>query len=176
VFTALAERLPRDAVLVEECPSSRPELEKRVPARAPLGYLSAAAGGLGFALPGAVGVKLALPGRPVVAVLGDGSALYQVQGLWSAAHYRAGVVFVVLANGGYAIMDHLAAHRGGTGPWPRFDVDVAGIAQALGCPARHVAAPDELPAALDEALAGLAERDEPLLLEVAVDPDPEFSP
>ncbi|MGZ4388845.1 MAG: thiamine pyrophosphate-dependent enzyme, partial [Gaiellaceae bacterium] len=85
-----------------------------------------------------------------------------------------GAVFVVLANGGYAIMDHLAAHRGG--PWPRFDVDLAGIAQALGCPARRVAVPDELPAALDEALAGLAERGEPLLLEVAVDPDPEFAP
>lgn len=176
VFSALAERLPRDVVLVEECPSSRPELERRVPARAPLGYLSAAMGGLGFALPGAIGVRMALPERPVLAVVGDGAAMYQVQALWSAAHYGVGAVFVVLANGGYAIMDHLAAHRGGTGPWPRFDVDIAGIAQALGCPSRRVAAPAELPAALDEALAGLAERDEPLLLEVAVEPDPEFNP
>ncbi|HEY6015613.1 MAG TPA: hypothetical protein VIU16_02405, partial [Gaiellaceae bacterium] len=61
-------------------------------------------------------------------------------------------------------------------PWPGFDVDVAGIALALGCAARRVASPDELPAVLGEALAGLAERDEPLLLEVAVDPDPEFNP
>ena len=51
-FAALAERLPADAVLVEESPSSRPELHARVPARAPLGFVSAAMGGLGFALPG----------------------------------------------------------------------------------------------------------------------------
>jgi benzoylformate decarboxylase len=133
-------------------------------------------GGLGFGLPGAIGVRMALPGRPVVAVLGDGSALYQIQGLWSAAHYGAGVVFVVLRNGGYAIMDHLAAHRGGAGPWPAFDADFVGLAGSLGCPARRVETHADLLATLDEALAGLVERDEPLLLEVAVAPDPEFAP
>ena len=60
VLAALAERLPRDVVLVEECPSSRPELHRRIPARAPLGFLSAAMGGLGFALPAAIGVRMAV--------------------------------------------------------------------------------------------------------------------
>src|SRR5213078_4647615 len=101
VLAALAERLPRDAVVVEEAPVDRPELHERLLARAPLGFLSAAMGGLGFALGGATGVRMALPRRPVVAVVGDGSSLYGIQALWSAAHYRVGVLFVVLSNGGY---------------------------------------------------------------------------
>jgi benzoylformate decarboxylase len=176
VLAALAERLPADAVLVEETPSSRPELNARIAARNPLGFVSAAMGGLGFALPGATGLRMALPARPVVAVVGDGSALYGIQALWSAAHYGVGALFVVLANGGYAIMDRLAERQGGTGPWPAFSVDVSGMAHALGCPARRIEKHDELLAVLDDVLPGLAGRSEPLLLEVVVAPDPTFQP
>jgi benzoylformate decarboxylase len=176
VFAALAERLPPETVLVEETPSNRPELHARIPARTPLGFLSAAMGGLGFALPAATGVRMAQRGRPVVAVVGDGSALYGIQALWSAAHYGVGVLFVVLANGGYAIMDLLAARHGGEPPWPGFDVDVAGLARAFGCPARLVAEHDELLAALDDVVPTLAARREPLLLEVVVEPDESFEP
>jgi benzoylformate decarboxylase len=176
LFSALAERLPRDVVFLEECPSSRPELEKRVPARTPLGYVSAAMGGLGFAMPAAVGLRMALPDRPVVAVVGDGSAMYQVQALWSAATYGAGALFVVVSNGGYAIMDRLAEHRGGSAPWPGFDVDVAGIARALGCEGRRIETHADLVGALDDTLPGLAARESPLLLDVAVLPDAEFAP
>jgi benzoylformate decarboxylase len=126
VIAALAERLPRDAVVVEEAPVDRPEVHERLLAREPLGFLSAAMGGFGFALPGATGVRMALPDRPVVAVVGDGSSLYAIQGLWSAAHYRVGVLFVILSNGGYAIMDRLAERHDDEGPWPGFgDVEIA---------------------------------------------------
>jgi benzoylformate decarboxylase len=91
VLAALAARLPVASVLVEETPSSRPELHARVPARAPLGFVSAAMGGLGFALPAAIGLRMARPDRPVVAVVGDGSSLYAIQALW-APHYKVGVV------------------------------------------------------------------------------------
>lgn len=113
VLAALAARLPADAVVVEETPSSRPDLHRLLPARAPLGFLSAAMGGLGFALPAAIGVRMARPDRPVVAVVGDGSSLYAIQALWTAAHYGVGVLVVVLANGGYAVMDRLAEQHGG---------------------------------------------------------------
>jgi benzoylformate decarboxylase len=176
VLAALAERLPADAVLLEEAPSSRPELNARIPARHPLGFVSAAMGGLGFALPGAAGVRMALPDRPVVAVVGDGSALYGIQALWSAGHYRAGALFVVLANGGYAIMDRLAERHGGRGPWPAFHVDVAALAEGLGCAALRVKTHDELLRALDDTLPGLAGREEPLLLQVEVAPDDTFEP
>jgi benzoylformate decarboxylase len=177
VLAALAERLPRNAVVVEETPVDRPELHDRLLAREPLGFLSAAMGGLGFALPAATGVRMALPDRPVVAVVGDGSSLYQIQALWSAAHYRAGVLFVILSNGGYAIMDRLAERHGERGPWPGFgEIDIAGIARALGCEARRIATHDELVAELDSAIPSLAKRSEPLLLDVVVAPTAHFRP
>ena len=61
-------------------------------------------GGIGWGLPAAIGVKLALPQRPVVALIGDGSAMYTCQALWTAAHDRVGVVFVILNNRSYRIL------------------------------------------------------------------------
>ncbi len=178
VLAALAQRLPADTVVVEETPSSRPDLHRLLPARAPLGFLSAAMGGLGFGLPAAVGVRMAVPGRPVVAVVGDGSSLYGIQALWSAAHYGCGVLFVVLANGRYAVMDRLAEQHGaGKAPWPAFEqVSVSRLAEGLGCPATRVTTHDRLLAVLDEVVPTLGWRTEPLLLEVAVTPDPTFTP
>jgi benzoylformate decarboxylase len=176
VLAALAERLPRDAVVVEEAPVDRPELHDRLLAREPLGFLSAAHGGLGFALAGATGVRMALPERPVVAVVGDGSALYGIQALWSAAHYRVGALFVILSNRGYAIMDRLAERHGAAGPWPSFEVDIAALARAQGCPARRISEYAELVETLDAVVAELATREEPLLLDVAIAPTQTFNP
>jgi benzoylformate decarboxylase len=171
VLAALAERLPADAILVEESPSSRPELHARIPARVPMGFLSAAMGGLGFALPGTIGLRMALPDRPILAVVGDGSSLYQIQALWSAARYRVGALFVVMANGRYAIMDKLAADTGKPAPWPAFDtIDIAAIAGAFGCEAVRIEDHADLLTRLDAVLPELAHRDTPLLLEIAVEP------
>ncbi|MFJ5265186.1 thiamine pyrophosphate-dependent enzyme [Streptomyces sp. NPDC088387] len=172
VLAALAERLPPHTVLVEETPSSRPDLHALVPARQPLGFLSAAMGGLGFALPAAIGVRMAAPHRPVIAVLGDGSSLYQIQALWTAVHYGVGALFVVMANGRYAVMDQLADRHGGKPAWPAFDeVSVSGMARSLGCAARRVTDWDTLLTEFDTLLPALEHRTEPLLLEVAVRPD-----
>jgi benzoylformate decarboxylase len=176
VLAALAERLPRDAVLIEETPSSRPELHARIPATEPLGFVSAM-GMLGFALPAAVGLRMARPDRPVLTVVGDGSSLYQILALWSAVNYEVGVLFVVLANGGYAIMDRLAERLGRSGPWPRVDgVDIGAMARAQGCEAVRVSDHGALLEQLDALLPDLAERRTPLLLEVAVAQDPTFDP
>lgn len=173
VLAAIAARLPGEAVLVEETPSSRPDLHALVPARTPMGFLSAAMGGLGFAVPAAIGVRMGLPERPVVAVVGDGSAMYAVQALWTAAHYRSGVLIVVLSNGRYAVMDQLAAKHGDGGgpPWPPFEeLRVATVARGLGCPAMEVDDLPRLEELFDEILPSLAERTTPLLLDVAVAP------
>jgi benzoylformate decarboxylase len=164
-------------VVVEEAPVDRPELHERLLAREPLGFLSAAMGGLGFALAGATGVRMAQPERPVVAVVGDGSSLYGIQALWTAVHYRVGVLFVILSNGGYAIMDRLAERQGAAGPWPGFEeVDVAAIARGLGCRAQRVLTLDELTAALDDAVPTLASREDPFLVDVAIAPTETFAP
>ncbi len=176
-MAALAERLPADTVVVEETPSSRPDLHRLLPARAPLGFLSAAMGGLGFGLPAAIGVRMAAPRRSVVAVVGDGSSLYGIQALWSAAHYHVGVLFVVLANGRYAIMDRLAEQEGGRAPWPAFEeVDVSVLAEGLGCPAERVESYEAMIKVLDEVVPTLIDRTEPLVLQVAVVPEATFEP
>jgi len=177
VFDGLARRLRRDAVVLEETPSSRPEMLVRLPAREPMGWLSPAMGGLGFAIPAATGIRMARPDRPVVAVVGDGSSLYSIQALWSAAHYRVGALFVILSNGGYAVMDRLMEKESGSPLWPSFsEIDISGLAAAFGCAARRIDTPGELEQVLDEVVPGLADRDEPLLLEVAVVPDATFEP
>jgi benzoylformate decarboxylase len=176
VLAALADRLPRNAIVIEESPSSRPELLARLPARESGGALSPAMGGLGFAIPAATGMRLAQTERPVVAIVGDGSSLYAIQALWSAATYGSGVLLVILANGGYAIMDRLAEQHGGAPPWPSFEVDIVGLATAFGCPARRITEHGELIEVLDEVVPGLAGRTEPLLLEIAVAADATFAP
>ena len=176
VLAALAERLPRDAILLEETPSSRPELHARIPATAPLGFISAM-GMLGFAVPAAIGVRMARQDRPVLAVVGDGSSLYQITALWTAASYGVGALIVVLVNGGYAIMDRLAERNGSRGPWPRVDsVDIGALARAQGCASERISTHDELLERLDALLPALVDRTEPLLLEVVVAQDATFDP
>ena len=176
VLAALAARIPPETVVVEETPSSRPDLQRLLPARHPLGFLSAAMGGLGFALPAAIGVRMAHADRPVVAVIGDGSSLYGIQALWTAAHYGCGALVVVLANGRYAVMDRLAEQYGGKPPWPGFaEVSVHGLARAFGCPAERVDDHAGLVAALDAVVPTLATRREPLVLEVAVEPEATYA-
>jgi benzoylformate decarboxylase len=121
---------------------------------------------------------MASPRRPVVAVVGDGSSLYGIQALWTAAHYGCGVLFVVLANGRYAVMDRLAEQHGqGKAPWPAFEeVRISRLAEGLGCPATRVATHAELLAVLDAVVPTLTDRTEPLLVEVPVAPEPTFAP
>ncbi len=68
-------------------------------------------------------------------------------------------------------------HHGGKGPWPAFDgISVSGMATALGCPARTVTDHDALLREFDTLLPALADRTEPLVLEVAVEADATFRP
>jgi benzoylformate decarboxylase len=175
-LAALGARLPRDTIIVEESPSSRLQINAHVPALQSLGFVSAT-GLLGFGLPASIGLRKAVAPRPVVAILGDGATLYQIQAVWSAARYGIGAIFVVMVNGGYAIMDRLAERHGHQGPWPAIDdVDVGGLARSLGCDTMRVGDHDALEAALDELTAGLAERRSPLLLEIVVEQDRAFNP
>jgi benzoylformate decarboxylase len=171
VLAALAARLPRNVVLVEETPSSRLALHELVPAREPMGFVSAAMGGLGFGLPAALGIRMARRDRPVVAVLGDGASMYAIQALWSAAYYHIGALLLVMANGRYAVMDGLAEQAGAKVPWPPFEeVDFVGLARSMGCPALRITDYAHLTEVFDETLPSLVDRQDPLLLEIPVLP------
>lgn len=167
-FDLLHTRLPRDRVLVEEAPSHRDALHARVPVDLSGGFLTTGSGALGWGLPLAVGRALA-GRRRVVCVVGDGSALYSVQALWSAARYAAPVTYVLLDNGGYGAVRALG-RRIGVAHVPGTDIegiDFTGLAQSFGCAAARAEHPDELPTALDHAL-GRDDDAGPFLLHVRV--------
>ncbi|MDH4191157.1 MAG: thiamine pyrophosphate-dependent enzyme, partial [Betaproteobacteria bacterium] len=165
----IAEALPRDAVVVEEALTSSLTLPALLPQRDAKSYYGLASGGLGFALPGAIGIALALPDRPVAAVVGDGSALYGIQALWTAAHLKLPITYVIANNRSYRIIkERLVSMRRST----RFvgmdlrepDIEFVALAQSMGVPARRVVDPRELSAALSEAMRGSG----PNLVEVMV--------
>lgn len=169
-FAILADHLDPDAVVVEETPSTRLELFASLPARTPLSLISNGSGGLGFGLAGAVGLRMALPDRPVVAVLGDGSAMYSLQALWTAARYGVGLLVVVMRNRRYAVMDRLAAAAGGAGVWGDFpEIDVALLARGFGCDSRTVDGCDELVAIFEDLQPTLRTRSTPLVLQLDVE-------
>jgi benzoylformate decarboxylase len=170
VMHTLARYLPERAVIVEETPSSRNLLHKHVKIKNPGGFYSAASGGLGFGASASVGLAMAQPERPVVCVVGDGSLMYGLQALWSAGHYGAGVVYVVMNNAQYKIL-RLLGQLGGVGEGvPGLDlpsIDIVGAAASLGVGGETVGGPEELTEALERAL-GLGC---PYVLNVPVDPN-----
>ncbi|HSC04967.1 MAG TPA: benzoylformate decarboxylase [Solirubrobacteraceae bacterium] len=167
LMATLAEVLPDDAVLVEESPSNRHDLRRHVRIRRPASFFASASGGLGFAMPAAVGVKLAEPERPVVCLVGDGSALYAPQALWSAVQLGTPVTFIVVNNARYAILESVAAFGELEGV-PCLElpgVDFLAAAASYGCAAARVDEPGELRAVLEQAI----NRPEPVLVDVLVD-------
>jgi benzoylformate decarboxylase len=170
LMAALARALPEDAVLVEESPSNRNDLRAQVWIRRPASFFATASGGLGFAMPAAVGIKLASPERPVVCLVGDGSALYAPQTLWSAVRLGAAVTFVIVNNGRYAILES-AARFGAIEGLPSMElpgVDFLSLAATFGCHAVRIAQPAELPGALSAALRASV----PVLIDVVTDAAP----
>ena len=166
----IAESLPEDAVVVEEALTSSAALPALLEQRGPQGYYGLASGGLGFALPGAIGVSLALPGRPVAAVVGDGSALYGIQALWTAAHLGLPVTYVITHNRGYRILKERLISMRKTDRFVGMDIrepviDYTALAGSMGVPARRITEPGDIAPALREALASGG----PRLLEVMVE-------
>ena len=163
------ETLPRDAVIVEEALVSGYSLPKFMNLRGPKDYYGLASGGLGFAVPGAVGVSLALPGRPVACVVGDGSAMYSIQGLWTAAHRKLPITYVVCNNRGYRIIKERLVSFRKTDKFTGMDIrspelDFVALAQSMGLSARRVTDPADIAPALREGYAS----GRPNLIDVAV--------
>jgi benzoylformate decarboxylase len=171
-YATLAKLLPDNATVVEETPSHRPALQKHLPITATdTGFLTVASGTLGYGLPAAIGAALARPDRRVVAVLGDGSSMYAIQALWTAAQEHLPVTFLILDNSQYAAVRILGEAAGGE-KVPGVDlgaINFVALANGLGCASRYVSDPADLAPALATALAD----ERPNLLHVRVDPDPE---
>ena len=96
--------MPDNAILVDEGLTSSRQIIALRPHRDRYGYHALASGGIGWGLPASVGVSLANPDRPVVCYSGDGSSMYSIQSLWTAANQNLPLTFVIVNNGGYRII------------------------------------------------------------------------
>jgi benzoylformate decarboxylase len=163
----LASAMPADAALVEEAPSHRPAMQKFMPMRGQDSFYTMASGGLGYGLPASVGIALGRPNIRTVCLIGDGSAMYSIQALWTAAQRKLPLTVVVINNGGYGAMrsfSQVMQVRNVPGlDLP--DIDFVKIAEGLGCDAVRVSKSADLSAALNRGLA----HDGVSLIEVMVD-------
>jgi benzoylformate decarboxylase len=164
---ALAAAMPDGARLVEEAPSHRPLMYKFMPMRGQDSFYTMASGGLGFALPAAVGVALGRPDIRTVCMIGDGSAMYSIQALWTAAQRNLPLTVVVINNAGYGAMRSFSQVMQVRNV-PGLDlpgIDFVRVAQGFGCDAVRVTKSSELASALKRGLA----HDGASLIEVMVD-------
>ncbi|HEX4984988.1 MAG TPA: thiamine pyrophosphate-dependent enzyme [Burkholderiales bacterium] len=149
----IADAVPRDVVVVEEGLTSTFQLLNYLPLRDHQGYHGLASGGIGFAMAGAVGVAIALPGRPVVAIVGDGSAMYSIQALWTAAHMKLPVTYVIPNNRSYRILKERLVSFRKTDKFVGMDmddpaIDFVALAKSMGVEAQRITDPREVGAAL----------------------------
>jgi len=165
----LCEALPRDAVVVEEGLTATEPLRQFFAYRDPHCHFGLASGGIGFAMGGAVGIAIGLAPRPVVAMIGDGSAMYSIQALWSAAHMKLPITYVIANNRSYRILkERLVSYRR-TEKFIGMDfrdppLDFVAMAQSMGVEACRVSAPEEIGPALRAAVESRRTR----LIEVMV--------
>ncbi|WP_375411661.1 benzoylformate decarboxylase [uncultured Bradyrhizobium sp.] len=151
----LSSVLPGNAALVEEAPSHRPLMYKYLPMRGQDSFYTMASGGLGYGLPASVGVALGRPGIRTVCLIGDGSAMYSIQALWTAAQRKLPLTVVVLNNIGYGAMRSFSEVMQVRNV-PGLDlpgIDFVQIAGGMGCDAVRIDKASELAPALTRGLA-----------------------
>jgi benzoylformate decarboxylase len=174
LLRAVGEIIPSNTIIVDETLSSGANLTDLVTFDDEFSYFGLRGGGIGAGLPQAIGVKLGNPDRPVVALVGDGSAMFSIQALWTAAHERIAVTFVILNNRSYRILKQrtlaLGDHSARTGTLIGMDLtdpqlDFVGLATSLGVKAVRVSTLDEFRVALSESIVA----DVPSLIDVEID-------
>jgi benzoylformate decarboxylase len=166
VLKRVAALRPKRAVIVEEAPTARGPEHDVLPIRREGGFYTCASGGLGYSLPASVGVALGQQDK-VIAVLGDGSAMYTIQGLFSAVAEKADVSFLVLNNAAYAALTGFSAEFG-MNEVPGCDLsglEFVKLAEGHGVPARRVDSVEQL----DEALRWSFAAEGPTLLDLRIE-------
>ena len=165
----LSDALPEDTVVVDEGITSSASLHSVRALRHAQAHFGMASGGIGWGIAAAIGVSVALPKRRVCAIIGDGSAMYSVQALWTAAHYKLPVTYVICNNRSYRILKERLVSMRGAEKHVGMDlrdppIEWVGLAQSLGVPARRVTDAADIASAIKEATA----RDGPSLIDAVV--------
>jgi benzoylformate decarboxylase len=170
LMLTITDLLPKGAIVVDEALTTAANLAAFLPMRDRYAYFGNVSGGIGWGIAAAVGVQLAQPDRKVVSLLGDGSAMYSIQALWTAAHHKLPMTFVLFNNGGYRIIKQRLKLFHSTDRFIGMDftdppIEFAALAAALGVQGHRVETPAAFRAAYAEAVAA----NKPTLIEVMVD-------
>jgi len=175
LMSSIARALPPNVAVIEEAVTTTNTYLERLGAISdPSGYFGHRGWGLGWGLNCAIGVQLAWPDRPVLGIIGEGAAMYGIQGLWTAARYNIPVTFVIPNNAQYQILKVGARGIGlphaTRGQYVGMDlvepeVDLVALAGSLGVDACRVSEPGELTEVLSEALTD----PRPRLIDVPID-------
>jgi benzoylformate decarboxylase len=166
--------LPDDALVFAEAITNSAHLTQALMPDEPGRLVRVRGGGIGPGLPGSLGAQLAQPDRKVVGICSDGAAMYSISALWTAAHHRIPVTYVMLNNAAYRILklnmvEYLGKAARGRGftamdltdPELRFDR----MAESMGVPGFRVDKPADLAPILRKAL----DHDGPSLVDVVME-------
>jgi acetolactate synthase-1/2/3 large subunit len=171
VAHALAAAIPENAIVVDESLTTGRESMGLTLGALPHDLINNMGGSIGYATPVATGAALACPGRRVLCMVGDGSAMYTIQSLWTQAREQLDVTTIIFANNSYAILKAEFANMGAGAPGPRalsmIDIDRPRInwlamARSMGVPARAV----DTAEAFHQAMVDSTRESGPSLIEV----------
>ena len=160
MWEELAAALPANAAVFDESITTGAGSDRYLHL-APGSHFRARGGGIGQGMGGTLGVQLAYPDRPVVGVVADGSAMYSITALWTAAHHQLPVTWVMCNNRSYRILKvNLQIYLGEAGAGRKFmatDFDPPfafdRIAESMGVRGFRVERPEDLGEVLREAIA-----------------------
>lgn len=162
-YRILGDAMDDGTTIVDEAVTAARIVDRYLPLRTGQSYLGIAAGSLGLGLPAALGAQIAWPDRRVICTIGDGSLMYTVQALWTAARYRIPVTVLVVDNRAYEVLKSaMAAYKGGTVRPDRLvgmdldepPIDIPAVARGFGVAAQMVSEPADLRDALTERSEG----------------------
>ena len=172
---ALMRALPPETLLVDEAPATLDHIRRLYRAQVPDRYFFSLGGGLGWAMPAAIGLSLGRGRAPVLCLVGDGAAMYAPQALWTAAHERVPIVYVVVNNRSYNILKNslrmLADSNAPLDHVPGMDlsvppIDYLALARSMGVAAARVETADAVGTALRTAFDSGA----PYLIDLPIAP------
>ena len=169
----IADSIPADTIIVDEGLTTSKNLLQFLPHRDRYSYFGMVSGGIGWGIAAAVGVQLAQPDRPVVAISGDGSAMYSPQALWTAAHLKLPILFLIFNNQGYRILKERLLAFHGNDQYIGMNlrepsIDFTGLATAFGMRAEKITDAVQFETTFKDAVTS----DTPCLLEIILQPGP----
>jgi acetolactate synthase-1/2/3 large subunit len=169
----LGAKIPEGAIIVDESVTTGREFFPETAGAPPHDWINNRGGSIGYGMPVAIGAAIACPDRKVIAMIGDGSAMYTVQSLWTMARENLDITVLIFANGSYNILRGELTNVGVRNPGPRAvdmltlgrpDIGWVGLARGMGVEGQRATDCAQLAKAID---AGLRSKG-PYLIEVVL--------